>query len=105
MELADLEARSKKLDSIADKVGGPISGLRLDILVDVAEELNANLKLREIFGDPVISKLGVVAAMNDLKIVEAQLILLTAEQKEIFISELTQTLASHSATEESQYEE
>ena len=104
METADLDARSQRLDALSQKIEGPLAGLRLDILKDVITDLDGNPQLVSIFGEPVSSKLGIVAYLNDLRIVDAQLVELSEEQKQVFVAELEQTLARHMATDESQLE-
>ncbi|MFH1836432.1 MAG: hypothetical protein ABH851_09615 [Methanobacteriota archaeon] len=78
----------KSLDELVDKLKGPMIGMRLDILRAVMDDLEANEKLKEIFGSPVCAKLGVIAEVNDLRITELKLIELSEEQENVFLGEL-----------------
>jgi len=84
----ELDEESKGLDELVDKLKGPMIGMRLDILRAVMDDLDANEKLKEIFGSPVCAKLGVIAEVNDLRITELKLIELSQEQEKTFIREL-----------------
>ena len=59
-------------------------GIRLDVLRSVMDEIDSNDKLGAIFGSPVCSKLGIVAAGDDLLILEGADVKLTDEERKVF---------------------
>ncbi|MFH1788161.1 MAG: hypothetical protein ABH834_02125 [Candidatus Altiarchaeota archaeon] len=85
----NLDKRSENLASIADKLDEPLVGVRLDILRNIMDDLDASPKLKEIFGDPVCSKLGIVPNINDIMIAEFHLVELSDEQRQVFQAELS----------------
>ena len=88
-DATDLDGRSGNLASIADKLDEPLVGVRLDILRNIMDDLDASPKLKEMFGDPVCAKLGIVPNINDILIAELSLVELSDEQRQVFQVELS----------------
>ncbi len=68
--------------------GEPGIGLRLDLMARLAEELDNDKELSEIFGDPVSSKLAVFSNGKDISVVDAGSVKLDEEQKLKFLIRL-----------------
>lgn len=73
---------------VLEKLKQPMVGIRLDIMRNIMDDLDASGKLRELFGDPVTKKLGIIAELNDLRITELNMVELSDEQKSMFLAEL-----------------
>jgi len=69
--------------------------LRLDMLQDIIEDLNANTKLQKLFGDPVSESLMIVADQNDLRIEYAGEEELTDKESELLIGILEETIQAN----------
>lgn len=71
------------------QMGKPQVGIRLDILRGIMDDIDSNSSLNAIFGPHVTSKLGIIAEVNDLKIVDAKIVELKKEQEAEFLKELS----------------
>jgi hypothetical protein len=69
--------------------------LRMDMLQDIIEDLNANTKLQSLFGNPVSESLMVVADQNDLRIEYAGEDELTEKESELLIGILEETIQAN----------
>ncbi|MFH1054902.1 MAG: hypothetical protein V1744_02275 [Candidatus Altiarchaeota archaeon] len=72
-----------------------VVGVSLNVLRELADDLDSNEKLKEVFGDHVSEKIAVVAVGNDLKVVEYPPSSLSEGQKKIFLEELDRIMRKH----------
>jgi len=68
------------------------------VLMNILCDLNGDPRLREVFGDPVVEKLVVVADNNDLRIEEGGRVQLTEEQSQLFLAVLDETVRRNAAS-------
>jgi hypothetical protein len=66
------------------KPPGRHPGIKLDVLQKIIDDLDGNPTLKEIFGEPVTSKLAIIDNEGSLRLVEAGVVELTDEQKKTF---------------------
>lgn len=92
MDASKLEDRAKTLELITKKITHGPTGLQLDVLGRVIDSLNANAELKNIFGDFVSEYFGIIAQINDLKILDLQKIELSEDQKKLVVKILDQIL-------------
>jgi hypothetical protein len=62
----DEDESSDKHTELSDN---PVTGLRMDVLDKVIDDLGKDPEIKRIVGVPVLEKLAVVAEANDLKII------------------------------------
>jgi hypothetical protein len=88
-----LDEKAKRLDaSRKNLVKLTPVGVRMDILLEIAHELNSNPELKGMFGDPVINKLAVISEGGDLKICDAKIVQLSDQQQKRFIAILSEIM-------------
>ncbi|MFH1789012.1 MAG: hypothetical protein ABH834_06500 [Candidatus Altiarchaeota archaeon] len=92
MDKRDLQTREDTLDLIAKKITHGPTGLALDVLDRVIDSLNADSELKKIFGEPVSGYFGIIAQINDLKVLDLQKIELNEEQKKRVVGILDRIL-------------
>ena len=73
------------------------TGLMMNIIDDIINDLNNNPELQQIFGIPVSAALIMVADKNDLRIEDAQLRSLTPAQQQRFLAILDEVFSRHGA--------
>jgi len=91
----ELEEKGKELDarkSAAEQGLDSVVGVRLDVLKKIVEDLDAQPRLREIFGEPVSAHLGLMALGNDLKFSELEVVELDEAKKKEFVDILREIL-------------
>jgi len=88
----DLDARASALANVAKALKQPRVGIRLDILARIMADLDSDKELQGMFGSPVTAKLGIIAAVNDLRIVEIEAVKLSDAQKKRFLEVLNAIL-------------
>ena len=69
--------------------------LRMDMLQDIIEDLNANTKLQKLFGNPVSESLMIVADQYDLRIEYAGEEELTEKESDLLIGILEETIQAN----------
>jgi hypothetical protein len=74
--------------------------IRLDMLQDIIEDLNANTKLQKLFDTPVIENLMMVADSFDLRIEYAGTSELSDQESDLLISILEETIQANIKKEE-----
>ena len=74
---------------------GNRTGIRMDVLDRVIEDLNACRELQELFGVPVSRGLCLIADGNDLRIEDNGRVSLTAQQQQTFLGVLERILQTH----------
>jgi len=90
-----LDERAKRLAERAGKAGSSSKPVRvpLDFILSLIRKVDANPELKVMFGGHVSSKLAIIADNNDLRLCDAKVVNLTAEQEKRFIEILQETLA------------
>ncbi|MBD3387946.1 MAG: hypothetical protein GF416_02760 [Candidatus Altiarchaeales archaeon] len=85
----DLDKRSADIEKkMMDAYKRPKIAIRLDILRRIADDIDADKTLQEIFGSPVSEKIAVYAEMNDLRIGDAKKAEISEEQERTLLAEL-----------------
>jgi hypothetical protein len=73
-------------EEIPEESSNTPMAIRLDMLQDIIEDLNANTKLQKLFGTPVTESLMMVADQFDLRIEYAGDAELTDKESELLVS-------------------
>jgi len=91
-ELAD---KSRQLDDrkdAAEKGDEMFMAIRLDVLRQIVDDLDADPELKQIFGGKVSEKVGLVSMRNDIKISELKMTDLSKEDEAKFLHKLRNIL-------------
>lgn len=71
------------------------SGIFLDVLENIINDLNGNAELQGIFGIPVSRALIIVADQNDLRIEEGGRVELSTQQQKVFLRVLDEIILAN----------
>jgi glycine betaine/choline ABC-type transport system substrate-binding protein len=82
-------------DEVLEESSNTPMAIRLDMLQDIIEDLNANTKLQKLFGNTVIESLMMVADNFDLRIEYAGDTALTDKESELLVSILEETIKAN----------
>lgn len=88
MDKESVDKRAHDLKSKVEKLKQPPIGMRLDVLVSLADAISSNQTLKRICGEPVLEHLIIISDVNDLRIAPLKAHLLSEEEKMAFSQEI-----------------
>ena len=97
MEPSELDSKSDKLDKILESIETPMMGIKFNILRKIMDELESDSKVGEILGENPSTKLGIVANLNDLKIIDTQEVEMSEDGKVQLAATITEILEKNLA--------